>query len=354
MRDRCSFALAPDGQQLAVGDGPELLVYRGDGQPIYKHFCDGILLHIAYIGDTLATVDSEGRVVFYRAADGHKREETQLEGVPVAAFATGDALGVITSQGVALVETNGQVVVYPVSDVACGSFGPDRSSMGLGTRGGWFVAMDGMSGAAWGQLDLQEPIADVAWNHQGYWVVATPRGLVRIDGGANAILGQIALDAPPRQIAVSASGAICAVLQEEGRVTIVELNTYSPVGHVHFRREVHGIAFGREALLGFGLDDGDASLVDLITRSSVRTEPHPGRGRNNWNMDLSFDDAKVRAAITLMLSGGAAPELQVPADELQGGRRGWLGMGCMLMNVLFFACGGCLGISFLLHYMRYL
>lgn len=354
MRDVYSFALSSDGMQLAVGDGPELLVYRGDGQPVYKVFCDGILLGMAFVGDTLATVDSEGRVVFHRAADGRKLEEVQLDSTPLGAFASPDgAFAVITTQGPVLVEPNGQAGGYPLQDLVCASFGPDRTSLGLGTSTGHFVAMDGMSGAAWGSLPVGMPIIDVKWNHQGFWVLAVEGALLRVDGGATAILGREELEGTPRQLAISSDGALCAVLLEGGRVAVVEQHTHQNAGHVVFRRDVHAIAFGRAALLGFGLDDGDASLVDLITRATVRTEPHPGRGRNNWNVDLSFDGGKIRGAVTLLRSGGAAPILHLPQEDVQGGRRGWLGAGCMLMNAMVFACGGCLGISFMLHYMKF-
>ena len=44
MREVSCFAMSADGAHLAVGDGPELLVYLATGQPVWKHFCDGILI----------------------------------------------------------------------------------------------------------------------------------------------------------------------------------------------------------------------------------------------------------------------------------------------------------------------
>jgi hypothetical protein len=352
--DVCSFAITADGQHFAVGDGPELLVYRHDGEPVYKHFCDGVLLGIAYVGDHLATVDSENRVVFYRATDGRKMEEVQLDGVALGAFASPDGLfGVITGAGPVIVAPDGSVGGFPLLDLVAASFGPDRTSLGLGTSTGHFVAMDGLSGAAWGSLDLGEPVLDVAWNTQGFWSVIVSGALLRIDGGATSILGRHDLTGVPRKLALNADGALGAVLYEGGRVGIIEQHTHANAGEIVFRREAHGLGFGRSAQLGVGLDDGDASVIDLITRSTIRTEPHPGRGRNNWNVDLGFDAGAVRAAITLLKSGGVAPELQLPVHEMEGGQRGWLGVGCMMANMFFFLSMGCLGVVFLLTYLQY-
>lgn len=352
MQDVYSFALSADGQQLAVGDGPELLVYRYDGEPVYKQFCDGILVGVGFCGPHLATADSEGRVLFLRALDGHRVEEIQLEGNPLGVFTSPDgALGVITVNGPVLVESNGQVVPYPLQDLAVAAFGPDRTSLGLGTHTGYFVAMDGMSGAAWGQIELGEPVRAVSWNHQGFWMVLVGRVLLRIDGGATTILGRDDLDGEPIGLAVSSDGALAALLHPGGRVELRELNTHTSVGEIVFRREVHGVDFGRSAQLGFGLDDGDASLVDLITRNTLRTEPHPGRGRNNWNVDLDYDAARVRAAVTLLRSGGQGPEQQFAPDDIRGGRRGCWGIGCMVMNVLLFATFGCIGLAFMVKYL---
>lgn len=354
MNDVYSFAVSPDGMQLALGDGPELLVYRHDGQPLYKQFCDGILLGVAFAGAHLVSVDSEGRVVFRRALDGLKLEEVQLRGIPTGVFVSPDAaFGVVTNDGPILVEPNGQITSYPLQELTVASFGPDRSALGLGTRTGYFVAMDGLSGAAWGQLELGEPVVGVAWNHQGFWMVLLGSALLQVDGGATTVLGRTELEGTGRALALSADGALAAVVVDRGSVQIHELNTHTCVGEVAIRRDVQGVGFGRAAQLGIGFDDGDASLVDLITREAVRTEPHAGRGRNNWNLDLSYDAARVRAAVTLLRAGGQGPEQQFAPDEM-GGKRGCWGVGCMLVNVFLFASLGCFGLVFMVGYMKYL
>lgn len=356
-----TFALSRDGKRLAVGDGPELLVYRQDGLPVWKHFCEGILVGTGFVGDHLGTVDADGRVVFFRAADGLKIEEVALDGVALGAFVSPDgAFGVITPAGPILVASNGQRGGFPVQDLRAASFGPDRNSLGLGTSSGTFIAMDGVTGGPWGTLELGECITSICWCMQGFWLVLVGRVLFRIDGSGSQILGRIDLDGEAREVVCTSDGAIAALRipgePPEVRIAVIELHTEKHAGDVVFRRPVGGIAFGRAALLGVGLDDGDASTVDLLTRATLRTEPHPGRGRNNWNLDMKFDAAPLRGAVTFLRAGGSAiAEYHGPPVETEGS--GGRGAGCQIAIVIavlaVLSLTGCLTAAFVFRYLGY-
>lgn len=362
-RDATTFALARDGKRIAVGDGPELLVYQQNGQPVWKHFCEGILVGLGFAGEHLGTVDADGRVVFYRAADGLRIEEVLIQGPVLGVFTSPDgAFGVVTRGGPVVVAANGQHGGYPVLDLECAAFGPDRGSLGLGTRSGSFISMDGNTGAPWGTLDLGAPIVSIAWCAQGYWLVLVERVLFRIDGSGTQILGRKDLDGPASQVTCTSDGAIAAVLVHgeppEVRVAILELVGHVHAGDVLFRRPVGGIAFGPVALLGVGLDDGDASTIDLITRANLRTEPHPGRGRNNWNLDMKFEAGPLRGAVTTLRAGGQAiATYQGPPDEAEsdgGGGNAGCKIAIVLAILLFFALTSCLTFAFVLRWFDYL
>lgn len=353
MRDVSSLAISRDGQHLAVGDGPELLTYLASGAPVWKHFCDGILIDVAYVGAHLVTIDSDGRVTFFRAADGRKMQEVQLDGVVKGSMVSTDGrYAALTSAGIVVVESNGQTVAYPYDDIAVGTFGPDANSMGIGTDKGMFSAVDSTNGQPWGTIQVPQPISDTVWNPRGFWMFTAGNELIGCDGSANEVTFRIGLEANARALAVTQDGAIAAVLTPPGRIALVELHQNRIAGHVIVRREVQGIAI-QGARLAIGFDDGDASTVDLINRNTVRTEPHPGRGRNNWNLDLSYDTVVLAGAITNLRAGGQPiAEAQYYVEGEEGGNGGCWGVGCVLMNVLFFSCIGMAGLAIFVKYMQ--
>jgi len=356
--DSVHFAITQDGKYLAMVDGPEVLVYRGDGQPAWKHFCDGVLVGLGFVGAHLAVVDAEGKVVFFSGPDGRKIEEVALDRLCHGAFVSPDgAFCVLSSTGAIMVASNGQQSGVPLQDLATGAFGPDRNSMGLADRHGNFTALDANTGAPWGSLALGAPIAGVAWCYQGFWLITTGQALLRIDGGATQILGRVDLPAMAGPLAVSSDGAIAAVLLAPENIAIVELHTHRYVGDIVFRREVYSLMFGRHAVLGVGFDDADANTVDLLTRATIRTEPHPGRGRNNWNLDMQFEAAPLRGAVTFLRAGGspiAEFNGYVEPDIVDGGGRSGCKIAALIFFMFFIGLTGCLGFAFLMRFMGFL
>ncbi|MCB9676635.1 MAG: hypothetical protein H6737_16075 [Alphaproteobacteria bacterium] len=358
-RDTCTFAISRDGKHLAVGDGPEVLVYRGDGQPAWKHFCDGIIVGLAFVGAHLAVVDAEGNVVFFSAPDGRRVEALRIEWTCLGACHSPDgAFAVITADGLVFCESNGAQRPIPLRDLAVASFGPDRNSIALADRHGNLTAMDANTGAPWGSLALGAPVGSVQWCYQGHWVVAMGSSVLRIDGGATTLMGRTDLPKPVSQVTLSSDGAIAAALMPPENVGIIEMHAHRYVGDVIFRRAVHGVEFGRQALLGVGFDDGDANTVDLMTRATARTEPHPGRGRNNWNLDMQFEAAPLRGAVTYLRAGGAPiAEFHGYAED-EAGEGGSRNTGCKIALLIFFmfflGLTGCLSFLFVMRWFGYL
>ena len=105
------------GGVVAIADGPEILVYQaGDGSPLWKQFCDGVLVGVAVVGPRVVTLDSEGNLTFWRLQDGQSEDSgtmspgaTQLLVSPEGAVGavTPDGLDVFRGAGVSMPQVSG-------------------------------------------------------------------------------------------------------------------------------------------------------------------------------------------------------------------------------------------------------
>ena len=108
------------------------------------------------------------------------------------------------------------------------------------------------------------------------------------------------------------------------------------------------VRFGAGHWLAVGLDDGDATMVELLTGSPTRTEPHPGRGRNVWAMDNKVDRELLRGAVARHRAGGGpiarwvGPKEDEPKEET-GCLRSALTVGCFTL-LGFLVCSGGIGL----------
>ena len=345
-------ALSPDGLDLAVGDGPELLAYHADGAPTWKVFTDGILVGLGYVVDRLICVDDRGVVTWRRRGDGQALHEVEL-GVPVrgACVASDGGVAALADRGVWLLPPGQPARFVAAASASAISFGPDGHSLGIGQASGVFAAHDPSSGLAWGTVELGAPVTGIAWSSSGRWVVAAGEALHLVSGDGSEVTHRLPLPAAAGEVAVSMDGVLAAVICGT-LVQVFELQTLSDCGALRFRRELLHVAFGAGHWLAVGLDDGDATLVDLLTGSPTRTEPHPGRGRNVWSMENKVERDRVRGAVARQRAGGAPIARYVPpsqeeaeeeAEAGSGCLRSALLVGCFTMGMLVI-CSGLLGL----------
>ena len=123
---------------------------------------------------------------------------------------------------------------------------------------------------------------------------------------------------------------------------VFDLHGRTAAGQVDFRREVGSVSFGRANALAIGLDDGDVTVLDVTTGGSHRTEPHVGRGRNNWNIEDRLDRERLRGAAAFSAAGG------VPIAKYEGPppekTSYWL--TCLVIFlVVSLTCAGCGGLG---------
>ena len=344
------LALSPDGLDLAVGDGPELLAYRIDGAPTWKVFTDGILVGLGYVVDQLVCIDDRGVVTWRRRGDGHPLHEVELgAAVHQGAVSPDGGVAAMAQAGVWVLPPGQPARFVSVASPTAMSFGPDSHSIGIGHGSGTFAAHDPATGLAWGSVDLGAPVTGVAWCASGRWVVAAGDALHLISGDGSAVTARLLLEGQAGEVATSMDGVLAAVLVGND-VYVRELQGQGDCGFLQFRRDLFHVRFGAGHQLGVGLDDGDATVVDLLTGSPARTEPHPGRGRNVWAMENRIEKDRVRGAVAKHRAGGepiarwvAPKEDEDEPDEGSGCMRSALMVGCFSL-VMLVICSGAIGL----------
>lgn len=339
-------ALSPDGHAVAVGDGPELLAYRGDGAPTWKVFTDGILVGLGYVVDQLVCIDDRGVVTWRRRGDGQALHEVELGVAARGGEVSADGgVVVLTDDGLWVLGPGSPARFVAAAAASVVAFGPNSQSVGVGHASGVFAAHDPATGLAWGSVDLGAPVAGVAWCVNGQWVVAAGEALHLVSGDGATLQARLTLPGPGADVAVSLDGTLAAVICGT-HVQVFELQGQGDCGALQFRRELLHLAFGAGHWLGVGLDDGDATLVELLTGSPTRTEPHPGRGRNVWAMENKVERDRVRGAVARHRAGGepiarwVAPEVEEEeAEEGSGCLRSAAMVGCFSMGMLAVSLG---------------
>jgi hypothetical protein len=347
------YTYTPDGTLYAAGDGPELLVYSGtnDG-PIWKQFCDGVLVGVAATRDRLFTVDSDGRFTTWNVFDGQKQEELELPGrAPHGLLSTpAGTCAVLASDAAILVDpTAGERIAMTVPGLTTASFGPDANSLGLGDRKGMFHAFDTTTGKPWGSVSVGASVTGVGWRHPALWAVAAGTKVHLVSGDGATIQASIDAGGPTGRIAVSSDGAIVACVVNGQEIAILETGKNTRVGVIRYSRPIHGLAFGPGTWLGIGLEDGDCNRVDLISGKLCRNEPHPGRTANRWGFKVEVDPTVMRSVVTSVRAGGQPIATFIAREDDEGD--GGCMKACLTVLVLIFVCMGCAGLSALGYFL---
>ena len=351
-------AYAPDGGSVVVADGPELLAYRSDGAPAWKVFTDGILTGVDVTFEQVITVDSDGRVVWWNRGNGARIDDTTLQAVPTDLKVSSDGvLAVLCSEGVWILRHGSPPRFIAVQGATAMSWGPNSGSLGVGTGAGTFAAIDPVSGVAWGTVSLGAGVAGCAWSVLGEWVVTAGTQLALVQGDGAEIARVLPDEGPLGRVACSADGIIVAAITAM-HVAVFELNQLSRVGELQFRRALTDVVFGPGHHLAIGLDDGDATMVEVVAGTPSRTEPHPGRGRNTWRMDNKVERDRLRGAVARHRAGGepiarwVGPQEDNKAKEGSGCWQSAATVGCvtLLMTAL---CSGLIGLAYYLQQQGY-
>lgn len=357
-------ALAPfswdaSGHLLVGADGPELIAYSGlDGKPVWKQFCDGILVGVAVRGPQVHAVDTDGTLTTWRASDGEKLGEVRLglqaRGLEVA---PGGLRLVIGQDGVVLVGEMGDARRIQVPGVTSAAFGQGAMHAVAGTEAGRVVLLDVVAGAPVAEAPVGAPVTDVAWSSDGRWAVAAGREILLLgqELGENAVLKRIAVEAPVRHVAVSSDATVIAA--DDGEVVrIFEAWEGRQAGTVTYTREIGELAFGPQNMLGIGLEYADVDMVDVMSGKTRQTQAGLGRAREPWFPRVKVDAHLLRGATTSKRTGGGpiaslSPTLKGTSRGRgeEGGNRA-LTIGSIVVGAMLLCCG-CSAVSTSLWYV---
>jgi hypothetical protein len=150
--------------------------------------------------------------------------------------------------------------------------------------------------------------------------------------------------------------AVAAVV-DGSTVVVWEVVGYKCAGRITVSRPVVDLAFAPKNRLVIGLDDADVTFVDLFSGQITRSEPHPGRGRNNWGVKAELEPGVIRGASVRKDAGKVAIARYVgPVHDPAYERRKW--QACLIVVGMFLftalLCGGCMGGVWIAYLMRLL
>lgn len=345
------YDYAPGGEFYAAGDGPELFAYAGeDDSPLWKQFCEGILVGVGVTATEVYSLDDAGRLDIWNGRSGQKRLNVNL-GAPCSRLTVsmmGTALA-ITARGVAHIQPDGQFSVIQIQGATAAAFSADATRACVGTSAGVLVLYDLASGAQLASTNVGDPVADLAFSPRGVWVAAAGKKLVLamaelhvpVEEGQPAkspILGAVDVAGTPTRVTVNVDGTLAACDDGAQTVLVYELKDYHVGATIVYARDIGDIQFGPDAWLGIGLEYADCNRVDVITGKSERSKPGLGRGTDTWYPRVKADNVLMRGAMASMRAGGMP--IATVRQVQRGGGANWMLIGGITAGIAFLCCGG--------------
>lgn len=372
------LGVSPDGGTVVCGDGPELLVYDGNGAPRFKHFLDDVIVSVAAAPDRVWALLGDGRIQGWKLHDAPLDPE-ETPGGRALAVAPDGLVAAATQRGVAIFDPAGPRRGLAVGEVLDLAFGADRTTLGIltGTQlpppkpadpkapappppppgAAGFAVIDAQTGATLGSMPLSGPPGGVARVGTAAWAVSHGRALSVFTRDGNQLLHTWTEEEAYGAVAGTPDGIACAAAIGRNTIAVYETHTFKCAGKIHISRPIGRLAFEPNGRLVVSHDDADLTFVDLFTATVSRSEPHPGRGRNNWGVKHELDAGIVRGALVKAKAGRVAVARYVgPIDDPEYERRWW--QSCAIAAGMMFAtmmlCGGFTLIGWILYLKEWL
>lgn len=312
--------------QVSV-DGPEVLVYSGEGVPMWKGFLQGIGVAVHAAAQRVATFDTDGRMLSFTSHDGTPVVDVSLDVAPVAVAGARDGrCAVVADDCVLLVSRDGESYRLPHAGGLNASFGgPGQTHLGVVGSDGVLTVFDTQSAAVICTAATGVSPVDVGYSGLGRWVVLGAGQLhqyavvegVGLSGTSLDVLRVVPVAPDARQLEIADDGVICAITVGDREVRILELWTDRICGGISFNRTVSDLCFGAGSMLGIGLEDGDSNRVNLTVGGSWRSSPGFGRGHTTWACNVQVDHVTLRSAVIAATAGGGAVAQVVLRQESQ-------------------------------------
>ena len=157
------MAYDPTGGLVVAADGPELVAYSATNDvPLWKQFCEGVIVDLAVAGGEVIAVDTDGRMWWWRKIDGALAREALLDRAARGlATRPEGGFGVLVDGAVALLSRMGDAQLLDIPDASAIAFSP--AAMALGWPDGR-VEIRTAEGALMTSLTLGAPVAALAWS----------------------------------------------------------------------------------------------------------------------------------------------------------------------------------------------
>lgn len=308
------FSFDRTGSVQVSIDGPELLVYSGDGVPMWKEFLQGIGFAVHAAGQRIATFDTDGRMVSFTAQDGTPVVDTNLDVVPVAVTGARDGrAAVVGADAVLLVSRDGETFRIEHVGGTQASFGGDgQTQLAVVGDDGVLTVFDVQTAGVLYSVDVGVPLVDVAFSGMGRWLVLGAGQITQyvVTGGDETtapslqLLRAIPVSPNASRLEVADDGVIVAALCGTREIRVLEIWTDRTCGTISLGRDIGDISFGAGGMLGIGLEDGDSNRVNVTVGGSWRSSPGFGRGSSTWGCQVQIDHVTLRSAVIDATSGG--------------------------------------------------
>lgn len=285
------------GSLIVLTDGAELLVHDGPSEgPLWRRDCGAPLVAVGATSDAVIAVDRNGRVQWFDARRDNIQATVDTRAkVRAAAVSAGGEVVVLTDSDARVLTREGERLVLPWPDGRAAAWSSDRRLV-LTDAEGKAGEFDSLGNFLRG-VQLEPAIAAVAWNPQGFWVLASGTKIIRWDGE-----GMHHLTGGPEDIAAvacSADGSRIAITLKDNFVLVLSWPARDTVGQLNYLdRKVDGLAFGPAPWLAVGLVGGDGNKFNLLGGSLNRTDTHPGRQHNRWTVGVTCEPPNEPAAAT--------------------------------------------------------
>jgi hypothetical protein len=291
------FAYDKSGSVIACVDQAELLAYSGsDEHPMWRHTCEAPLAGVGTTPGEVVSVDVEGRLSRWEALSGSRLHQVELGSTARALSVARDGTcAVLLDQMVAVVSGGRVTRKVPLPGATAIALSDDGARLAIGSEQGRVHIHDVRAGIESATSEVGDSVRGICWNVQGFWLATAGERICRVNpngGEASSIIK--ASGRKPEHLASSADGVLIACQMERGEVNLVMLPSKEMVGTLSYQRSVEGLAFGPDVWLGVGLDRGDGNKINLVTGACHRTDTHPGRAHNSWELLVNVDKEKIR------------------------------------------------------------
>jgi PQQ-like domain len=311
---------------VVTSDGKELLVYDpSDEAPRWKKTLETDIAHVALDGARVLALDVAGNLTSFDASDGTEVDRVGLAAAPLAFAAWGGARAVAFAKEIVVLRDDATRLIA-IENAHAVAF--DGAKVAVGTEDGELIVVDesdtrtteaNIGGAA---------VRGICRHPKGFWLVCAGDKVFRVDDNGETEVVTRASGKAPSVISCSNDGRMIGIVLDARTAVAIAYPSRDTILSVTYPdrapRRIDFVPGGR--FVWVGLDLGDANKIDLDNEDVYRTDPHPGRPRNTWLINVGVERRARRGgdipgprsgapSVPAMKSEEPPPEAKAPREE---------------------------------------